>query len=103
MINVIVMEGDLTDKPVLLESKNGVVCEFNLSHSILSGDEPSRSMWRCRAEGALAESLAERGAKAQRVTIKGILVQELVAVGDQQLAVVKILVQDISFGLVKRP
>lgn len=103
MINVIVMEGDLTDKPVLLEAKKGVVCEFNLSHSILSGDEPCRSMWRCRAEGALAESLAERGAKTQRVTIKGILVQELVAVGDQQLAVVKILVQDLSFGQVKRP
>lgn len=102
MINVIVMEGELTEKPVLLEGKNGVVCVFNLSHSVLTGDEPSRSMWRCRAEGSLAESLAERGAKAQRVTIKGNLVQELVAAGDQQLAVVQILVQDISFGQLKR-
>ncbi|ABE47353.1 hypothetical protein [Polaromonas sp. JS666] len=103
MINVIVMEGDLTEKPVLLEGKKGVVCEFNLSHSVLTGDAPSRSMWRCRAEGALAESIAERGAKAQRVTIKGTLVQELVNAGEQQLAVVKILVQDVSFGQVKRP
>lgn len=103
MINVLVMEGELTEKPVLLEGKKGVVCEFNIAHSVLSGDEPGRSMWRCRAEGALAESVAERGAKTQRVTVKGTLVQEIVMSGEQQLAVVKMLVQDISFGQVKRP
>jgi single-stranded DNA-binding protein len=103
MMNAVILEGVLADKPVLLESKTGVACEFNLDHSDLTGTEPARYSWRCRAVGAQAQTLAESGSKGQTVFLQGRLVQELVTNGDQQLAVVKLLVESVRLiPLVRR-
>jgi single-stranded DNA-binding protein len=99
MINSATMEGELSVKPVLLESRTGAVTEFNLEHSDLTGPQPVRYAWRCKATGALAQTIAERGSKGQRLVVQGKFVQELATgSGGQSLAVVKLLVLDVSFG-----
>lgn len=99
MINMATMEGVLCVKPVLLEGRAGAVTEFNLEHSDLTGAEPARYIWRCKAIGALAHTIAERGSKGQRLVVQGKFVQEMVAGnGGQSFTVVKLLLQDVSFG-----
>lgn len=97
MINSVFMEGKLSLKPVLLEGKTGAVTEFNLEHGDLSGAQPACYVWRCKATGALAQEIAERGSKGERVVVQGKLIQELASSGGQSVAVVKLLVHDVSF------
>lgn len=101
MINVVVMEGAISLKPVLMEGRQGVVTEFNLEHSELSGPEPLRYVWRCKAKGKIATEIAERALKGQLLTVQGAMVQESVQHGDQTFAIVKLLVTECAFGRVK--
>lgn len=101
MINSTTMEGRLSVKPVLLEGRAGVVTEFNLEHSDLTGTQPVSYTWRCKAEGRLAQTIAERGSKGQIIVVQGKLIQELFISGGQSLPIVKFLVLDVSLGQTK--
>ena len=101
MINSVTMEGRLPVKPVLLEGRTGVVTEFNLEHSDLTGAQPASYTWRCKAEGELAQTIAERGSKGQILVVQGRLIQEMFTSGGQSLPVVKFLVLDVSLGRTK--
>ena len=101
MMNSVFMEGRLSVKPVLLEGRTGVVAEFNLEHTDLTGPQPASYTWRCKAEGELARTIAERGSKGQVLVVQGRLIQELFISGGQSLPVVKLLVLDVSLGQAK--
>jgi single-stranded DNA-binding protein len=101
MINMVVLEGAIALKPVLLEGLGGVVTEFNLEHSELSGSEPLLYVWRCKAKGKVAQEIAERAAKGQLVTVQGKMVQESVKHGEETYSVVKLLVTECAFGRVR--
>ncbi len=97
MINMVVMEGAILLKPVLLEGRDGVVTEFNLEYSAINtGVEPLRFVWRCKAK-----DIAERANKGQMLTVQGMLVQESVKHGDETYVVVKLIVAECAFGRVR--
>ena len=101
MINSVTMEGMLSLKPVLLEGKAGVVTEFNLEHSDFSAGQPACYVWRCKATGPLATTIAERSCKGQRLVVQGRFVQELVKSEETDYMVVKLLVHECSLGPIK--
>lgn len=100
MINMLAMEGKFEAKPILLDSKDGLVSEFNLEHSVLTGENPCIERWRCRAVGKLATEIAERGIRGLKLTVQGELIQERTdeMSGDSVIVIVKILVHKASFG-----
>ena len=102
MINMVVMEGAILLKPVLLEGRDGVVTEFNLEYSAINtGVEPLRFVWRCKAKDKIAHEIAERANKGQMLTVQGMLVQESLKHGDETYVVVKLIVAECAFGRVR--
>lgn len=102
MINAVTMEGSLSVKPVLMESAlTGCATEFNLEHSDLAGNSPLVYSWRCRATGELAKDICHRAMKGQVVVVVGKFVQVNVDVNGTVYPVVKLLVEQCSFGRIK--